>query len=90
MPDIQHEPHDRCFATCVDGHRAELVYVLHPGLLAIVHTRVPSAVGGRGIAASLVATTVAFARKSGFKVAPECSYAAEWMRRHPEQQDLLA
>lgn len=89
MPYIQHNRADRHFVMHVEGHRAELIYRLRPGGLEILHTRVPQAVGGRGIAATLVTAAVEFARERGYKVAAECSYAETWMYRHPEQQDLL-
>lgn len=89
MPDVQHDRVDRHFVIHVEGHRAELAYRLRPGGLAILHTRVPQAVGGRGIAATLVTAAVDFARERGYKVAAECSYAETWMCSHPEQQDLL-
>jgi hypothetical protein len=28
-------------------------------------------------------------RKTGMKVAPRCSYAEAYIRRHPEYQDLI-
>ena len=54
------------------------------------HTGVPRPLEGRGIAAQLVATALAWARTQGHKVKPTCSYVAAYMRRHPETQDLLA
>ena len=47
------------------------------------------AVGGRGIAGQLVAAAFHHAREQGWKVRPLCEYAAGWVRRHPEQADLL-
>jgi predicted GNAT family acetyltransferase len=46
-------------------------------------------VGGRGIASALVQAAMEVARAEGWKVVPACSYAAAWMRRHPEYRDLL-
>ena len=59
-------------------------------LLDIHHTEVPEALGGRGLAGSLVAATLAWAREQGLKVRPSCSYAAGYMAKRPETHDLLA
>ncbi|HSR66253.1 MAG TPA: GNAT family N-acetyltransferase [Xanthomonadaceae bacterium] len=89
MPDapglsIEHQADRRRFAVDVDGHEAELDYLLEDGVLAIVHTGVPAAIAGRGIAAALVQAAVDHARQAGLRVRPACTYAAAWMERHPE------
>ncbi len=53
------------------------------------HTYVPSPLEGQGIAATLVAAALAYARHEGLRVRPTCSYVARYMRRHPETLDLL-
>jgi predicted GNAT family acetyltransferase len=68
--EILHDPGNGRFEAMVDGHRCELVYHLAEGLMSIVHTGVPSDVGGRGIAAQLVAAAFATARARGWKVRP--------------------
>ena len=87
--EILHDPDNGRFEAMVDGHCCELVYHLDEGLMSIVHTGVPSDVGGRGIAAQLVAAAFATARARGWKVRPSCSYAALWVQRHPDVADLL-
>lgn len=54
------------------------------------HTLVPDQIGGRGVAARLVAAFVADARAQGFRIVPACSYVAAAFARHPEWGDLLA
>jgi len=87
--DVRHEREASRFAATVDGHECELDYRIEGTVLTILHTGVPAAVGGRGIAAQLTRATLEFARASGLKVYPACSYAATYFRRHPEQADLL-
>lgn len=89
-PGVRHEPRAARFVTIVDGVLARLDYQLGEGTLAITHTVVPPAIGGRGIAAALVRAAVEFARDSGLKVIPACAYAEAWLRRHPEYDDLRA
>ena len=78
------------FDTEVEGHAAHLEYHLKGDVLVIVHTGVPEAIGGRGIAGKLVQAAVEYARDAGLKVAPVCSYSLEWMDRHPEYASLRA
>jgi len=55
-----------------------------------VHTGVPAAIGGRGVAAALVRAALDHARGEGLKVVPACSYVAAYFKRHPQDADLLA
>ena len=86
---IEHDTHAARFTTESDGHLAELGYRLQDGQLVIEHTGVPDAIGGRGIAGALVKAALDHARGAGLRVVPACSYAAEYIRRHPEYADLV-
>lgn len=88
-PVVRHDEAAHQFVVDLDGHRGELDYELDGGVMRLVHTGVPAQIGGRGVAADLVRNALDFARARGYKVRAECSYAAAWMQRHPEQQDLL-
>ena len=73
-----------------DGILSVLDYQLQDGVMVITHTGVSEAVGGRGIAADLTKYALGTARDNGWTVRPQCSYAAAYMKRHPEYADLLA
>ncbi|HKZ10814.1 MAG TPA: GNAT family N-acetyltransferase [Rhodanobacteraceae bacterium] len=88
--DIVHDTDAHQFRVALEGYRGELDYTLRDGVMIITHTEVPPAIGGRGIAAELTRTALATARGEGWKVLPACSYAAAFIRRHPEFSDLLA
>jgi predicted GNAT family acetyltransferase len=87
---VQHHRAERRFEIIEDHHACVLDYRLDAGVMTITHTVVPDEVGGRGIAAELVAAAFETARREGWKVRPACSYAAAWAERHPAQADLLA
>jgi len=87
--DIIHDSAAHQFRVEVDDHRGELDYTLRGDMMVITHTGVPSAIGGRGIAAELTRAALDAARREGWKVVPACSYAAAFIRRHPEYADLL-
>lgn len=87
---VEHDASRGRFHASVQGHRCLCDYRLRDGVMHITHTEVPPELEGRGIAGELVRSAMAHARESGWKVRPSCSYAAAWVRRHPEVQDLLA
>lgn len=87
--DVRHDAAAGQFTVDVEGHRGELDYHLHDAVMTITHTGVPDAIGGRSVAAELTRTALATARANGWKVVPACSYAAMFIRRHPEYGDLL-
>ncbi len=86
---VEHQSDRSRFAVQVDGHEAELDYVLHDGVMHITHTGVPSEIGGRGIAGQLVKAAFEHARAQGLKVSPDCTYADAWVRRHSDYNDLV-
>ncbi|HET7222015.1 MAG TPA: GNAT family N-acetyltransferase [Rhodanobacteraceae bacterium] len=88
--DIVHDPAGHQFRVEVDGHLGVVDYTLRDGAMIITHTEVPSSIGGRCIAAELTRTALDTARRKGSKVVPACSYAAAFIRRHPEFAGLLA
>ncbi|SHI23333.1 GNAT family N-acetyltransferase [Pollutimonas bauzanensis] len=87
---IEHNPGKQRFEWTEDGILSVLDYELQNGVMTIMHTGVPEALGGRGIAADLTRCALATARENGWAVRPLCSYAAAYMRRHPEYAGLLA
>jgi uncharacterized protein (DUF924 family)/predicted GNAT family acetyltransferase len=86
---VHHHPGQQRFDAVVDGHLALCSYHRQGGTLVLPHTEVPAALQGQGVAAALVAATLAWARHEGLRVRPTCSYVATYMHRHPETQDLL-
>jgi len=87
---IEHDPSGRKFTATVDGQTAQLDYRLEGERMVITHTGVPEAIGGRGIASELVRAAFEHAKAQGWHVHPACSYAAAWIERHPEYNQLLA
>jgi predicted GNAT family acetyltransferase len=87
---IEHNPSQLRFEWTEDGILSVLDYQLHDGIMIITHTGVPEAIGGRGIAADMTQAALDTARAEGWKVRPLCSYAAAYIRRDPQYQDLLA
>jgi uncharacterized protein len=87
MSTISHDQNEKRFTTEVDGQRAELTYTLAGSVMTITHTRVPKAIGGRGIAAELMSAALRVAKTAGWSVDPACSYAAAYLRKAAQQPD---
>jgi len=77
------------FVARVDGQTAELQYERFPDRIVLVHTEVPAALRGRGIADKLAHTALEYARAEHLRVVPRCPFVAAYLRRHPEYQHLL-
>ncbi|AEC18949.1 hypothetical protein PT7_0409 [Pusillimonas sp. T7-7] len=87
---VQHNQVAQRFEWVEDGVPSELVYELQNGVMSILHTGVPEAVGGRGIAADLAQAALNTAVEQGWLVRPVCSYVAAYIQKNPQYQSLLA
>lgn len=81
---------DSRFELHVDGHLAVADYRRRDGVLTIPHVEADMALRGTGAAGRLMEQVAAAARAEGAKIRPLCSYAAAWLKRHPEASDLVA
>lgn len=87
--EIAHNPGASRFEALLDDQLSVCAYRLQGGTAVFVHTEVPPALQGRGVAAALVRAALQWARASGLRVRPACSYVSVYMRRHPETLDLV-
>ena len=67
----------------------EIRYRREPGAVALVHTEVAPAYEGQGLAGLLVEGALRDLRERGLRLIPICPYVRAWLRRHPEQADLV-
>jgi predicted GNAT family acetyltransferase len=79
----------RRFEASLDGEVAFAEYRMHPGGIELPHTVVPPAFEGKGVASALARHAFGYAREKGLKVNPTCPFMAGWVKKHPDQQDLL-
>ncbi|MFC5176227.1 GNAT family N-acetyltransferase [Nocardioides taihuensis] len=83
---IEDRPDDDRYEARVDGDLAGiLTYHRHGRRIALVHTEVPQAWEGQGIAKELAVHALDAARRDGLEVIPSCPYVAEYVRRHPDR-----
>ncbi len=66
-----------------------IAYRREPGAVVLVHTEVDRAYEGRGLGSRLVKGALDDVRARGLGVAPLCPFVALYLRRHPEEADLV-
>jgi uncharacterized protein len=72
-----------------DGEYAFAAYNLLPGAIRFYHTVVPESHGGHGLGTALIKTGLAAARERGLKVIPICPFFRAYLKKHPEEQDIV-
>jgi predicted GNAT family acetyltransferase len=72
-----------------DGALAQLAYEVDGDRLILVHTEVPEAIGGRGIAGELVKAAVDRAATSGETIVPWCSYTRKWLQDRADEASRI-
>jgi len=77
------------FQATVGGLLCVLEYRIDGSTLVLVHTEVPEALSGHGIASALAKFALDSARERGMDVVVKCAYVAAWIRRHPAYADLV-
>ena len=77
------------FEVNLDGETAFAEYRLKPGQIILPHTVVPPAFEGKGVAGALARYAFGYARAEGLKVIPTCPFMSAWVKKHPEQQDIV-
>ncbi len=60
------------------------------GPIVFVHTEVLPGAEGMGVGRSLARAALDDVRRRGLKLVAECEFIAAFLKRHPEDRDLLA
>jgi predicted GNAT family acetyltransferase len=77
------------FEVSLGKEKAILIYMIKAGLFILLHTEVPPAFEGRGIAGLMARVALEYAKSEGLKVRSYCSYTTYYIENHPEYQELL-
>lgn len=73
-----------------DGlYAGRIEFSMRGDAIALNHTVVEDEFGGRGLAGELVAAALGMIRDEGSPLLPYCPYVLGYLRRHPEQVDLV-
>ncbi|HEY6271087.1 MAG TPA: GNAT family N-acetyltransferase [Terriglobales bacterium] len=71
-----------------DGHFAYLEYKLAGKILQLIHTEVPHALRGKGLASVLAKSALDWAREHRVQVDVVCPSVAAYLAKHAEYSDL--
>ena len=93
-PDFEHitvrdNQDERRYEAQVGEALATLYYDRMDDRITLIHTEVPPALEGHGIAGKLARFALDDARARGLTVIPDCSYIQSYLRRHPADLDLI-
>ena len=64
-------------------------YAVQGSTRVILHVEADPALRGTGAAGQFMQSLAQHARAEGLKLAPRCSYAVAWLKRHPEYDDVV-
>ena len=80
----------RRYEITVGDRTAVLTYVRRPGTIQLVHTEVPPALRGKGLANVLAKAALDAARDAGVHVIATCPYVQAFLKKHPEYKALTS
>ena len=65
-------------------------YAIQGNTRVILHVEADPALRGTGAAGAFMQALAEHARAEGLKLAPRCSYAVAWLKRHSQYDDVIA
>jgi len=86
--EVSHNETEHRFETWIDGYLSKLDYIQDGKNFVITHVGVYPELRGQGIAGKIVEVGLEYAKLNSLRVVPMCSYAASYIRRHPEYAEL--
>jgi predicted GNAT family acetyltransferase len=90
-PRVTDNPRSSRYELWLGTTRAGLIaYRSKPGVVFLVHTEVDPAFAGQGLGERLVAGALEDLRARGLTLVPLCPFVRAYLRRHPDQDDLVA
>ena len=93
MTDFRDVPADQRFEQGFSDPEGQLRtvfadYAVQGNTRVILHVEADPALRGTGAAGRFMQALAEHARAEGLKLAPRCSYAVAWLKRHPEFDDI--
>ena len=89
MPDVLNNESEKQFEITTAGEKAYLTYRFYKDDIALMHTFVPKALEGQGIASALAKEAFRYAAEHKKPVMVYCPFVAQFVKRHPEYQKQL-
>jgi predicted GNAT family acetyltransferase len=89
-PEFRDDPEAGRLEVLVKGRRAGyLAYHRRPGAIALNHTEIEPEFEGGGLGGTLAREALSRARAEGLAVLPFCPFVRSYIKRHPDQLDLV-
>lgn len=85
---ILNNPAEKRFEVTINGKLSKLDYIEDDKNFVITHVGVDPSLRGQGVAGRIVQVSLEYAQHRNLRVVPMCSYAAAYIRRHPEYAEL--
>jgi len=86
--EVVNNPNEKRFETWIDGKLSKLDYIEDDKNFVITHVGVQPEFRGHGLAGKITQVGLEYAKEKSLRVVPMCSYAAAYIRRHPEYAEL--
>ena len=86
--EVTHNQEEKRFETWIEGYLSKLDYIQDGKNFVITHVGVSPELRGQGVAGKIVEVGLEYAKENSLRVVPMCSYAAAYIRRHPEYAEL--
>src|SRR5258708_36419091 len=87
---VADNPAAQRYEAWVGDQLAMITYQRLGDRIVFMHTEVPEALEGQGIAGAMARFALDDARASGLLVIPRCPFVAAYIRRHPEYMDIVS
>jgi predicted GNAT family acetyltransferase len=81
---IEHNKKNMRFEVKMNGELAYLEYRMKGNDIAFMHTEVPEALSGKGIASALAVYAFRYAKENNQPVIVYCPFVKTFLKRHPE------
>jgi len=85
---VTHNSAENRFETWIGEKLSKLDYIQDGKNFVITHVGVHPELRGHGVAGKIVEVGLEYAKQNSLRVVPMCSYAAAYIRRHPEYAGL--
>ena len=87
---VEDDPAGERYVITVDGKLAGSAYYEADGnRRTFIHTEVDPEFEGHGLGGRLAAAALADVRARGLTAVPLCPFISAWLRRHPDQLDVV-
>lgn len=85
---VIHNRENQQFEVLHGDHKAVLIYRIHKEKLVLMHTKVPEAMGGKGIGKVLTLTALRFGEEKGLNLKVYCPFVKRFIDKHPDWRTM--